>query len=160
NATAHVTANGLEVWAPTQAQGPIQMFVGQALGFKPEQVKVHTTFLGGGFGRKFELDSIFQAAFASKFSGAPVKLVWSREEDMRHDFYRPAAACRMSAGLDASGTPVGMSARLAVPSIMSRVFPQFVKNGIDPTAVEGMAETPYDYGAHYVDYVMRNQGIP
>jgi isoquinoline 1-oxidoreductase beta subunit len=160
NATAHVTANGLEVWAPTQSQGPIQMFVGQALGFKPEQVKVHTTFLGGGFGRKFELDFIFQAAFASKFSGGPVKLVWSREEDMRHDFYRPAAACRMKAGLNASGAPVGLTAKLALPSIMSRVFPQFVKNGIDPSSVEGLAETPYDFGARHVEYAMRNQGVP
>ena len=160
NATAHVTADGLEVWAPTQAQGPIQMFVGHALGFKPEQVRVHTTFLGGGFGRKFELDCVFQAAYASKFSGAPVKLVWSREEDMRHDFYRPMAACRMTAGLDSAGAPVGLSAKLALPSIMSRVFPQMVKGGIDPSSVEGLAETPYDFGARRVDYVMRNQGVP
>jgi isoquinoline 1-oxidoreductase beta subunit len=160
NATAHVTADGLEVWAPTQAQGPIQMFVGKALGFKPEQVKVHTTFLGGGFGRRFELDFIFSAAFASKAAGAPVKLVWSREEDMRHDFYRPAAACRMTAGLDGAGMPVGMTAKVASPSIFSRVFPQMVKDGVDPMGVEGLAETPYAFGTHRVEYAMKNQGVP
>jgi len=160
NATASVTAGGLEVWAPTQAQGLIQAFVGKALGFPPEQVKVHTTFLGGGFGRKFELDFIFQAAFASKAAGAPVKLIWSREEDMRHDFYRPAAACRMTAGLDNAGMPVGVTAKVASPSIFSRVFPQFVKDGVDPMGVEGLVETPYAFGTHRVEYVLKNQGIP
>ena len=136
------------------------MYVGKALGFKPEQVKVHTTFLGGGFGRRFELDFVFQAAFASKAAGAPVKLVWSREEDMRHDFYRPAAACRMTAGMDSAGAPVGMTAKVASPSIFSRVFPQMVKDGVDPMGVEGLAETPYAFGTHQVEYALKNQGVP
>jgi len=123
-------------------------------------VRVNTTFLGGGFGRRFELDFIFQAVFASKAVGAPVKLIWSREEDMRHDFFRPAMAVRIRAGLDASGKPVGMQGKICGPSIMSRVFPQFVKNGIDPTSVEGLAESPYDFGAVQVEYTRKEVGVP
>jgi isoquinoline 1-oxidoreductase beta subunit len=160
NATASVTAEGVEIWAPTQAQGPCQFAVSKALGIKADQVKVNTTFLGGGFGRRFELDFIFHAVFASKAVGAPVKVIWSREEDMRHDFYRPSMAVRLRAGLDGAGAPVGLEAKVAGPSIMSRVFPDMVKNGIDITSVEGFAESPYRFGAVRVDYTRKEIGVP
>jgi isoquinoline 1-oxidoreductase beta subunit len=160
NATAHVTAEGVEVWAPTQGQGPIQHAVAGLLGIEPGRVAVHTTFLGGGFGRRFETDFVVQAVLASKAVGKPVKLVWSREEDMRQDFYRPAAMARLSAGLDGAGNPVAWHARLASPSIMSRALPQLVKDGIDPSSVEGVSDTPYGVANLRVEYAMRHFGVP
>lgn len=160
NATAHVKADGVEIWAPTQGQWPIQQVVSGMLEMKPEQIKVHTTFLGGGFGRKFEFDFVVQAVQASKAVGAPVKLVWSREEDVRHDFYRPAAMARFDAGLDADGMPMAWEARLACPSIMTRVFPDWVKEGVDPSSVEGASGIPYGIANQRVEYVMTDTGVP
>jgi isoquinoline 1-oxidoreductase beta subunit len=160
NATAHVTADGVEVWAPTQGQGPIQHAVAGLLGVEPDQVAVHTTFLGGGFGRRFETDFVVQAVLASKAVGKPVKLVWSREEDMRQDFYRPAAMARLRAGLDGAGDPIAWHVRLASPSIMSRALPHLVKDGIDPSSVEGVSDTPYEVANLRVEYAMRHFGVP
>jgi isoquinoline 1-oxidoreductase beta subunit len=160
NATARVTDTGVEIWAPTQGQGPIQQAVAGLLGLAPAQVEVHTTFLGGGFGRRFETDFVVQAVFVSKAAGAPVKLVWSREEDMRQDFYRPAAMAHFSAGLDGAGKPLAWYARLASPSIMSRALPHLVKDGIDPTSVEGVSDTPYGVANLRVAYAMRHFGVP
>ena len=160
NATAHVTADGVEIWAPTQGQGPIQFAVGAALGLEPGQVKVHTTFLGGGFGRRFETDVALQAVLAAKAVGAPVKLIWSREEDIRHDFYRPAAVARLRGGLDAAGRPVAWQARLVCPSIMTRALPDYVKDGIDPSSVEGAVEMPYRIANRRTEYAMTNTGVP
>ena len=160
NATARVTDTGVEVWAPTQGQGPIQHAVAGLLGIAPAQVNVHTTFLGGGFGRRFETDFVVQAVLVSKAVGAPVKLVWSREEDMRQDFYRPAAMARLRAGLNATGEPVAWHVRLAAPSIMSRALPDYVKDGIDPSSVEGAADSPYAFANQRVEYAMRHFGVP
>ncbi|MGI9303866.1 MAG: molybdopterin cofactor-binding domain-containing protein [Gammaproteobacteria bacterium] len=160
NATAHVRADGVDIWAPTQAQGPSQHVVSQMLGLKPEQVQVHTTFLGGGFGRRFELDFVLYAVQASKAVGAPVKVVWSREEDMRHDFYRPAALGHLRAGLDVDGKPVALESKLVCSSIMTRVFPDFVKNGVDPVSVEGVADTPYGFANMHAEYIMKNTAVP
>jgi isoquinoline 1-oxidoreductase beta subunit len=160
NATARVTDTGVEIWAPTQGQGPIQQAVAGLLGLAPAQVEVHTTFLGGGFGRRFETDFVVQAVLVSKAAGAPVKLVWSREEDMRQDFYRPAAMAHFSAGLDGAGKPLAWHARLASPSIMSRALPHLVKDGIDPTSVEGVSDTPYGVANLRVAYAMRHFGVP
>jgi isoquinoline 1-oxidoreductase subunit beta len=160
NATAHVHADGATVWAPTQAAGPVQGLVAKVLNLKPEQVQVYPQFLGGGFGRKFEMDFILYPVFASKAVGAPVKVLWSREEDMRHDFYRPAAACRMEGGLDAGNRPVALKAKIVSPSIMSRVFPQFVKNGVDPTSVEGLAHSFYGFPNRHVETVITQLGVP
>jgi isoquinoline 1-oxidoreductase beta subunit len=160
NATARVTGAGVEVWAPTQGQGPIQHAVAGLLGIEPGQVKVHTTFLGGGFGRRFETDFVVQAVLASKAVGAPVKLIWSREEDVRQDFYRPAAMARLRAGLDGEGNLAAWQARLACPSIMSRAIPDLVKDGIDPSSVEGAANMPYAIANRRTDYVMTELGVP
>ncbi len=112
NATAHVTASGCEIWAPTQAPGYAQAALAKILEFKPEQVKIHTTYLGGGFGRRAKSDFVVQAALISKAVEQPVKLVWSREEDMQHDFYRPASAARFRAGLDSSRKLTGWDIKL------------------------------------------------
>jgi isoquinoline 1-oxidoreductase beta subunit len=160
NATAHVRPDGVDIWAPTQFQtGAHQM--GAAIGGVPlEQVKVHTTYLGGGFGRRFELDFIQEALETSKAVGAPVKVIWSREDDTRHEFYRPASHHRLHAGLNARGQPVAWTHRVVAPSIMSRVFPGTVQNGLDGEAVEGAVEMPYAVPNVDVDYVLTDTGIP
>src|SRR5881296_80482 len=112
NCTAHVRADGVDIWAPTQFQTGVQMIGGQIGGIAPEKVAVHTTYLGGGFGRRFELDFIQEALETSKAVGAPVKVVWSREDDVRNAQYRPACFHKMQAGLDASGQPVAWTHRV------------------------------------------------
>jgi len=160
NCTAHVRQDGVDIWAPTQFQTGAHQ-VGAAIGgVAPEQVKVHTTYLGGGFGRRFELDFIIEALETSKAVGAPVKVVWSREDDTRHEFYRPASYHRLRAGLDASSRPAAWTHRVVAPSIMTRVFPDTVQNGLDGEAVEGAVELPYAVPNVHVDYVMTDTGIP
>ena len=159
NCTAHVRADGVDVWAPTQAQQFAQGLAAKIASVPPEKVQIHTTYLGGGFGRRFEMDFIQEAVEASKAVGAPVKVVWSREDDMQHDQYRPISFHRFLAGVDASGQPVAWTHRIVAPSIMARVFPQMVKNGIDGEAVEGGVEMPYAIANVHVDYHMPDTGI-
>jgi isoquinoline 1-oxidoreductase beta subunit len=160
NATAHVRADGVDIWAPTQFQQGAQGIGAAIGGVPPEQVKVHTTYLGGGFGRRFELDFIQEALETSKAVGTPVKVIWSREDDVRNGQYRPANFHRMRAGLGADGKPVAWSHRIVAPSIMARVFPNMVQNGMDGEAVEGGAELPYAVPNLHVDYVLTDTGIP
>jgi isoquinoline 1-oxidoreductase beta subunit len=160
NCTAHVRPDGVDIWAPTQFQGGAHQ-VGAAIGgVAPEQVQVHTTYLGGGFGRRFELDFVIEALETSKAVGAPVKVIWSREDDTRHDFYRPASYHRLRAGLDGSNRPAAWTHRVVAPSIMARVFPNTVQNGLDGEAVEGAIEMPYAVPNVHVDYVLTDTGIP
>jgi isoquinoline 1-oxidoreductase beta subunit len=160
NATAHVRAGACDVWAPTQFQGGCRDVAAQITGLAPEAIAVHTTYLGGGFGRRFELDFIAEAVEVSKAVGAPVKVVFSREDDIRHEFYRPASFHVLSAGLDAQGWPIVWTHRVVAQSIMSRVFPSMVQNGLDAEAVEGATELPYAIPNVRVDYVMAETGIP
>jgi len=160
NCTAHVRADGVDIWAPTQFQTGAQG-VGAAIGGVPaEKVKVHTTYLGGGFGRRFELDFIQEALEASKATSAPVKVIWSREDDIQNSLYRPASYHHLRAGLDAGGQPVAWTHRIVAPSIMARVFPDTVKNGLDEEAVEGGMGMPYTVPNVHVDYVLTDTGIP
>jgi len=160
NCVAHVHAGGCDVWAPTQFQTVNQMTAAKIAGLKPEQVNIHTTFLGGGFGRRAEQDFVIEAVEISQSMGAPVQVTWSREDDMQHDFYRPASYSRFEAGLDADGWPVAWSNRIACPSIMSRFFPGSVKNGLDDSSVEGAADLPYAIPNILVDYQLTETGIP
>jgi len=160
NATAHVRADGVDIWAPTQFQQGAQGLGAQIGGVPPEKVQVHTTYLGGGFGRRFELDFIQEALEVSKASGAPVKVIWSREDDIRNSQYRPANFHRMHAGLGADGRPVAWTHRVVAPSIMARVFPNMVQNGLDGEAVEGGMGMPYAVPNVHVDYVLTDTGIP
>jgi len=160
NCTAHVRADGVDIWAPTQFQTGVQMVGGQIGGIAPEKVAVHTTYLGGGFGRRFELDFIMEALETSKAAGAPVKVIWSREDDIQHAQYRPANYHQLRAGLDASGRPVAWTHRIVAPSIMARMFPQTVKNGLDGEAVEGGVGLPYAVPNVHVDYQLTDTGIP
>jgi isoquinoline 1-oxidoreductase beta subunit len=162
NCTAHVRADGggVDIWAPTQFQTGAQGLGAGIGGVAPERVKVHTTYLGGGFGRRFELDFIREALETSKAAGAPVKVVWSREDDIRNAQYRPACRHALRAGLDAAGQPVAWTHRIVAPSIMARVFPDTVKNGLDGEAVEGGVGMPYAIPNVHVDYVLTDTGIP
>ena len=159
--TAHVRSDGVDIWAPTQFQTGAQGAGARIGGVPPEKVAVHTTYLGGGFGRRFELDFIIEALETSKAAGGvPVKVVWSREDDMRHAQYRPASYHALRAGLDAAGKPVAWTHRVVAPSIMERVFPGSVQNGLDREAVEGAAGVPYATPNVHVDYVLTDTGIP
>jgi isoquinoline 1-oxidoreductase subunit beta len=158
NCTAHVRADRCDVWAPTQAQTGAQNTAAEAAGMKPEAVFIHTTFLGGGFGRRFETDFVREAVEVSKAMGAPVKVTWSREDDIQHDYYRTASYARFTAGLDADGWPVVWMNRIACPSIMARFGP--LKNNFDPRSVEICDSVPYDIPNILVDYQLADAGIP
>jgi isoquinoline 1-oxidoreductase subunit beta len=135
NMIADVKGDKCDLIGPTQFQQGAQGTAAAVLGIKPENVTVRTTYLGGGFGRRIELDFISQAVQVSKAVGRPVKVLWSREDDMKHDFYRPAGLNRLEAGLDASGNPVGVKFQLTSQSITQRAF-GLPKNTLDPFMVE------------------------
>jgi isoquinoline 1-oxidoreductase beta subunit len=158
NCTAHVRADRCDVWAPTQNQTNTQATAARITGLDPKSVFVHTTFLGGGFGRRFESDFIAEAVEVSKAMGAPVKVTWSREDDMQHDYYRTASVARFTAGLDADGWPLVWMNRIACPSLLSRFGP--VKNNLDSRSVEGCDSVPYAIPNILVDYQMTDAGIP
>jgi isoquinoline 1-oxidoreductase beta subunit len=160
NCTADVRKEGCDVWVGTQAQGLAQQTAAKITGLPPEKIAVHTTFLGGGFGRRVEVDFIAQAVLLSKAVGQPVKVIWSREEDTQHDVYRPAMLTKLTMGLDEKGMPIAINARIVGSSILQRFFPNMVKNGLDHAAVEGIADTNYDIPNQYVDYVMKNTHVP
>ncbi len=160
NCTADVRADRCDVWAPTQFQTMAQAVAAKICGLKPEAVFIHTTFLGGGFGRKAGTDFVIESVETSKAIGAPVKVTWSREDDTQHDFYRPASYARLAGGLDADGWPVAWTTRVACPSIMNAWFPGSIKNNLDPTSVEGVDNLPYAIPNILVDYQLTETGIP
>jgi isoquinoline 1-oxidoreductase subunit beta len=160
NCTADVRADSCTIVAPTQFQTFAQMTGAKLTGLKPEQVRVETTYLGGGFGRRAEQDFILEAVEVSKALNTPVQVTWSREDDMQHDFYRPAVLVKLEAGFDGTGKTVAWKSRVVAPSIMSRFFPGSLKDGIDESAVEGLSTLKYDVPNFYVDYVLTETGIP
>lgn len=160
NCTADVRKDSCEVWVGTQIQDGAQQVAAKVTGLPKEKIAVHTTYLGGGFGRRTESDFVAQAVLLSKAVGQPIKLVWSREEDTQHDFYRPAMITKFTAGLDNNGMPTAFKARIVGQSVFQRVFPGMVKNGLDPAAVEGIAELGYDIPNQYTDYVMKKTHVP
>lgn len=159
NTMADVRADKAIIITPTQFQQLVPHVVAGATGLKPEQVEVITTFLGGGFGRRVEVDYAIDAAEISKAVGKPVQMVWSREDDMTHDSYRPAGIYQLTAGLDRSGKPVAMRFHSTSPSISSRLFPSVVKDGIDPFAVEGIDNYPYSTPNLKFTYQMHDTGV-
>jgi isoquinoline 1-oxidoreductase subunit beta len=154
--TAHVRADGCDLWVPTQSPERVADIAKKITGLDAKAIQVHTTFLGGTFGRKFELDYVTEALESSKAAGAPVKVVWTREDETRHDFYRPASYTVARAGIDDKGMPVGVSYRVVSASIMTRVFPGNMKNGIDHAAIEGLGES-YAFPTVLTDYHMQNR---
>ena len=157
NFTAHVQGNKALLIGPTQFQQGAQGAVAGALGLKPEDVTLQTTFLGGGFGRRLELDFIVQAAQISKAVNKPVKLLWTREDDMTHDFYRPVGVNQLKAGLDASGKPVALHFKVASQSVTQRAF-GLPKDTMDPFMAEA-AVTGYNIANTQHDLVIHDTGI-
>lgn len=158
NCTAWVKPNGVEIWAGTQAQGINQAVLSKVAGVKPEEVKVNTMLLGGGFGRRFAQDFTVDAVLIAKAVGAPVQLIYSREDDTKGHFYRPAALVKFSAGLDGAGNPVMYSARVSCSSVFQAAgFP--LTNDLDETAVEGLKEWPYDCPNVQVEWSRYEPGV-
>jgi isoquinoline 1-oxidoreductase beta subunit len=160
NCTAHVRADACDIWVATQTATGVQQRAAQVTGLKPEVIRVHTQYLGGGFGRRSEQDFVVEALELSRAVGAPVQVVWSREDDLRHDFYRPATYHLLRAGLDEAGKPRVWTHRLVGPAILRRIAAGAIRNGIDPTSVEGAAGLPYAIPNLEVDFVEHDAGIP
>jgi isoquinoline 1-oxidoreductase subunit beta len=162
NCTAHVTPDKVEVWVPTQSGEGALAAAAAASEVAPEKVVLHKTMLGGGFGRRGAVqDYVHQAVLIAKAVGQPVKLLWTREEDIRHDFYRPAAMVKFSAGLDASGMPIIWRVRVTSPSIFAALLPQRLTNGVDQAAANGFTdEMAYDVPNYQVEYAMRTTHVP
>jgi len=160
NATARVTSEGCEVWAPTQGQELAQLSIMQALNLPKDKVKINRTMLGGGFGRRLVADFVLQAAVAAKAVGKPVKVIWSREEDMRHDYYRPAVCQRITMGIDSDGKIVAASHQLVSPSILQHVSQVSVTDEFDPSCIEGLNESRYKIPNVRVDFHLLKLGVP
>lgn len=164
NATADVRADRAEIWSGIQAQMVVQGMVAKELGFPTEKVKVNTTLLGGGFGRRLG-EYVLDAVKLSKAVGKPVKVVWTREDDMQHDFYRPATYNKMSAGVDANGKPVFWEHKVVNSSIMGALAPSvfgfpFPDGQMDDSAVEGASTLPYDMQNLQVNWIRKDTGVP
>lgn len=156
NCTLHIRDDGADVWVGTQVPVRAQKAVAAVTGLPQEKVTLHNHLMGGAFGRRLEEDSVELAAELLKDIRYPVKLVWTREQDMTHDYYRPYYYDRVAAGLDEGGKLIGRTHRVTGSSIFARYAPAAFKDGIDVDAVDGAAETPYDEDAVLTDYV-RNE---
>jgi isoquinoline 1-oxidoreductase beta subunit len=159
NCTADVQANSCDVWVPTQGQTASHEAAIAASGLKGEAVNIHTTYLGGGFGRRGEADFVTDAVETSKAVGKPVKVVWTREDDMQHDYYRPVSYLKMSGALDASGKPTVFMQRIVQQSLLKKVG-SLPPDGVDRISVDGSATLPYDIPNIRVEYTETDPGIP
>jgi len=160
NCTAHVKADSCEIWAPTQFPGPMQQVASKLTNLSADKITIHQTYLGGGFGRRAAMDFPIQAILISQATGAPVKLIWTREEDIQHDVYRPTSTTRIKAGLDASGKLVAWQQRIVSPSIFG-TNPGFgPPEKIDSSSVEGSADKRYAIANFTVDYVRKDFAVP
>jgi isoquinoline 1-oxidoreductase subunit beta len=162
NCTAHVVGDKVEIWLPTQSGEAALAAAARAARVPPRNVVVHKTMLGGGFGRRAGIQDVVPAAVhIAKEMGQPVKTIWTREEDMRHDFYRPVAMARMTSGLDEAGRPIAWRVRLTGNSIRATLTPQAIRNGVDTEFQEGfIGDMPYDVPNYLADYAMRNTHVP
>jgi isoquinoline 1-oxidoreductase beta subunit len=154
NAVAHVRADGADVWSGMQIQSAARQTACAASGLPPEKVQIHTVYLGGGFGRRGGADFVGEAVEISKAAGVPVKLQWTREDDLQHDTYRPASYTKFTSALDANGAPTVWNARVVCPSFAG------LRNGVDRTGVEGIAEIQYTIPNILVEYHPPDVGIP
>jgi isoquinoline 1-oxidoreductase subunit beta len=160
NCTAQVGADGCDVWAPTQGQELTQIAVSKVLGLPRDKVRVHRTLLGGGFGRRLLADFAVQAVIVAKAIGRPVKIVWSREEDMQHDFYRPATLHRLEAALDRGGQLAELAHKLVSPSILQFVAARAVTATFDPRCVDGLEHTRYAIPSWKVEFQLIQVPVP
>ncbi len=161
NCTVQVGPDGCDLWVGTQIPTFAQGMAAKTAGIPVDKVRLHNFLIGGGFGRRLEFDGVVQAVKVGMQVQGPVKVMWTREEDIQHDMFRPYYYDRISAGLDADGKPIAWTHRIVGSSIMSRFAPPAVKNGVDPDAVEVSADPPYALPNLYVDYVrMEPRDVP
>lgn len=160
NCTASVSENRCDIWVPTQNQSGALQVAQKVTGLKPEQIHIHTTYLGGGFGRRGFVDYVEEALQISRATGKPIKLIWTREEDIQNDFYRPGNCCKIEGRVDGKGRVIGWSHRIVAPSVFEHFAPDMLKNGIDPAAVEGIVDMEYEIPNLYVEYVKMDLPIP
>ncbi|WP_433696406.1 molybdopterin cofactor-binding domain-containing protein [Paraburkholderia phenoliruptrix] len=153
NCTVHVRADSCEVWLGTQVPTRVRDAAMAVTGLPADKIVVHNHLIGGGFGRRLEFDMVTQAVKIGKQVSTPVKVLWTREEDIQHDMYRPYYYDKISAGLDANGKPLAWQHRIVGSSILARFAPPAFKNGLDPDAVEVASDLPYDLPNQLVDYV-------
>jgi isoquinoline 1-oxidoreductase subunit beta len=153
NCTVHVRNDGCDIWVGTQVATRARRTAAEVTGLPLEKVQVHNHLLGGGFGRRLDIDGVTRAVQIAKQVSAPVKVIWSREEDIQHDLYRPYYYDRMAAGLDEQGMPVAWTHRVTGSSILARWLPAAFKDGFDRDAVEGAAKPPYTLPNIQVEYV-------
>jgi isoquinoline 1-oxidoreductase beta subunit len=162
NCTANVTADRCDVYVSTQSQTSTQQAAMVASGLPQNKVFVHPMFMGGGFGRRGEGDFVTDAVETSKKVGAPVKVMWTREDDIQHDYYRPVTYVRMWAAVDAAGNPTAWMQRIVQSSLMKKLNPDSLKQmgGVDPISVEGASSLPYDIPNLRVEYTEADPGVP
>jgi isoquinoline 1-oxidoreductase subunit beta len=153
NCTVDLKADGCDIWVGTQVPALAQGAAAKLTGLPLDKVRVHNHYIGGGFGRRLEVDNVIQAVAFAKLAKGPLKIIWTREEDIQHDMYRPYYVDRMSARVDDKGMPVAWFHRVTGSSIMARFAPPMVKNGVDPDAVEAAADLQYSIPAIRVEYV-------
>ncbi|MEA3082522.1 MAG: isoquinoline 1-oxidoreductase subunit beta, partial [Paraburkholderia sp.] len=153
NCTVHVRPDGCDVWLGSQVPTRVVDAAVAVTGLPADKIVVHNHLIGGGFGRRLEFDMVTQAVKVAKQVSTPVKVVWTREEDIQHDMYRPYYYDKISAGLDANGKPIAWRHRIVGSSILARFAPPAFKNGLDPDAVEVASDLPYDLPNQLVDYV-------
>jgi isoquinoline 1-oxidoreductase beta subunit len=153
NCTVHFRKDECEIWIGSQAVARVQAMAAKAAGLPPEKVIVHNHLIGGGFGRRLEADGAVRAVQIAQQVDGPVKVVWTREEDIQHDMYRPYWFDRISAGLDKDGKPVAWNHRFAGSSVIARWLPPGFKNGLDPDSTEGAVDLVYDLPNFHVEYV-------
>lgn len=162
NCVADARQDGCDVWVSTQGQSSTQEAAMRITGLPADRVKVHTTFVGGGFGRRGEADYVAEAVEVSKAVGRPVHVVWTREDDMQHDYYRPVTYVRYWAALDQAGMPIGWKARLVQASLFARFNPKGLEpfRGVDPISIGGVAGFPYIIPNRRAEYIHHDPGIP
>jgi len=160
NCTVDIKPASCDVWVGTQVPTFAQGVAAKITGLPLDKVQIHNHYIGGGFGRRLEVDSVAQAVSFAKQIKGPVKFVWTREEDVQHDMYRPYYYDRLSAALDDKGNPVAWTHRVTGSSIMARFAPAAVVDGVDSDAVEGAKELQYSIPNVHVDYVRHEPPIP
>jgi isoquinoline 1-oxidoreductase beta subunit len=161
NCTVHFRNDACEIWIGSQAVARVQAMAAKAAGLQPEKVIVHNHLIGGGFGRRLEADGAVRAVEIAKHVDGPVKVVWTREEDIQHDMYRPYWLDRISAGLDEQGRPIAWKNRFAGSSVIARWLPPGFKDGLDSDSTEGAIDLVYDLPNFRVEYVrVEPPGVP
>jgi isoquinoline 1-oxidoreductase beta subunit len=161
NCTVHVRKDGCEVWVGNQALARAQAAAAKTAGLPLDKVVVHNHLIGGGFGRRLEVDGVTRAVQIAMQVEGPVKVVWTREEDIQHDMYRPTFFDRISGGLDAKGMPVAWNHRFAGSSVIARYIPAAFNKGLDPDTTEGAIDLVYAFPNLRVEYVrVEPPGIP